>query len=89
MKKVISILIILAICIWLFVITSINLGITRSGRVVSHLQNEVSLKEARNQYEEVEIARLSSPQVVITFAREQLGLVEAQPHEVVVLEGVK
>lgn len=89
MKKGLPILIVLAICLWLFLITSVNLGITRSGRVVSQLQNEVALKEARNQYEEIEIARLSSPQVVITFAREQLGLVEAQPHEVVLLEGVK
>ena len=89
MKKGFGILIVLAVCIWLFVITSINLGITRSGRMVSRLQSEVSLKEARNQYEELEIARLSSPQTVITFAREQLGLVESKPHEVVILEGKK
>ena len=89
MKKGFLILIIMGVCVWLFAITSINLSITRSGRLVSRLQNEVSLKEARNQYEEVEITRLSSPQTVLLFAREQLGLVEAKPHEVVVLEGVK
>lgn len=89
MKKGIFILLLIAGCIWLFVITSINLGITRSGRMVSRLQSEVSLKEARNQYEELEIARLSSPQTVITYAKEKLGLTEAKPHEVVILEGKK
>ena len=89
MKKGFLILIILGVCVWLFAITSINLSITRSGRVVSRLQNEVALKEARNQYEEVEITRLSSPQTVLLFAREKLGLVESKPHEVVVLEGIK
>ncbi len=89
MKKGILILIVAGVGVWLFLITSINLGVLRSGRQVSQLQNEVSIKEARNQYEEVEIARLSSPQRVITFAREQLGLVEEKPHEVVVLEETK
>lgn len=89
MKKRMWILIFIGIGVWLFLITSINLGVLRSGRQVSQLQNEVAIKEARNQYEEVEIDRLSSPQVIISFAQEQLGLVEAKPHEVVLLGETK
>ena len=69
-----------------FIITFIHVGIIRSGRVVSKLQQEVSVKEARNQYEQLEIARLSGPQVITTFAAEELGLVQAKPHEIFVLE---
>ncbi len=71
---------------WAFLITFIHTGVIRSGRVVSKLQQEVNVKEARNQYEELEIARLSSPQTVTVYAAEKLGLVEAKPHEIIVLE---
>lgn len=84
MKKQLGIFLI--IVVWLFIITSIHLGIIRSGRMVSKLQQEVDIKEARNQYEQLEISRLSGPQQITTFAAEHLGLVEAQPHEVIVLE---
>ena len=84
MKKQMGIF--LLIIIFLFIITSIHLGIARSGRIVSQVQQEVSIKQARNQYEQLEIARLSAPQRVIDFATEHLGLVEAKPHEVIVLE---
>ncbi len=86
MKKGYILLICLLLGGWLFLITSINLGVLRSGRQVSKLQNEVAIKEARNQYEEVEIARLSSPQAIIDFAQEKLGMVEEKPHEVILLE---
>ncbi len=89
MKKGYIVLLCLLLGGWLFLITSVNLGVLRSGRQVSKLQTEVAIKEARNQYEEVEIARMSSPQSVIRFAQEELGLVEAKPHEVVLLEGTK
>ena len=45
--------------LWLFLITVIHIGISRSGRVITQLQNDVSIKEARNQYLKLEIARLS------------------------------
>ena len=67
-------------------VTFIHVGIIRSGRVVSKLQQEVAIKEARNQYEQLEIARLSSPQEITTYAAEHLGLVQAKPHEIFVLE---
>lgn len=79
-------LILIISCIVGFIITFIHVGIIRSGRVVSKLQQEVAVKEARNQYEQLEIDRLSSPQEITTFATEKLGLVEAKPHEVFVLE---
>lgn len=79
-------LILIISCTVGFLITFIHVGIIRSGRVVSKLQQEVSIKEARNQYEQLEIARLSSPQEITQFAAEQLGLVQAKPHEIFVLE---
>lgn len=73
-------------CIVGFIVTFIHVGIIRSGRVVSKLQQEVAVKEARNQYEQLEIARLSGPQEITSFATEKLGLVQAKPHEIFVLE---
>ena len=79
-------LILIVSCVIGFIITFIHVGIIRSGRVVSKLQQEVAIKEARNQYEQLEIARLCGPQVITTYATEQLGLVQAKPHEIFVLE---
>ncbi len=79
-------LILIVACAVGFMITFIHVGIIRSGRVVSKLQQEVAIKEARNQYEQLEIARLSGPQEITTYATEQLGLVQAKPHEVFILE---
>ena len=81
-----NVLFLILFCIWAFLITVIHTGVTRSGRVVSKLQQEVAVKEARNQYEELEISRLSSPQTVTAYAVQELGLVQAKPHEVIVLE---
>jgi len=71
---------------WFFLITAVHVGVTRSGRVVSKLQQEVEIKEARNQYEQLEISRLSSPEEVTSYAQEHLGMVQAKPHEVIVLD---
>ena len=79
-------LILVISCVIGFIVTFIHVGIIRSGRVVSKLQQEVDIKQARNQYEQLEIARLSGPQVIISYATEQLGLVQAKPHEIFVLE---
>lgn len=83
MKKQLFFLFLLVL--WWFVIASVHVGITRSGRVVSKLQREVAIKEARNQYEKLEISRLSGPEVIIDFATDHLGMVPAKPHEVYVL----
>lgn len=63
-----------------------RIEINRSGRAISQLQNEVEIKEARNQYLELEISRLSGPQHVTAFAQDQLGLVPAKPHEIIILD---
>lgn len=84
MKK--QLLILLIFCVWAFIITFIHIGVISSGRIVSQLQREVAIKEARNQYEELEIARLSGPEVITSFAARELGMVEAKPHEVFILE---
>ena len=84
MKK--QLLALLIFCVWAFITTFIHVGVIRIGRIVSQLQQEVAIKEARNQYEQLEIARLSGPQIITTFAAEHLGLVPAKPHEIFVLE---
>lgn len=76
----------LIFCVWAFIITFIHINVIRSGRIVSQLQREVDIKEARNQYEELEIARLGGPEIITTFAQEKLGLTQIKPHEVFVLE---
>lgn len=82
MKKLIGLL---ALCAFFFLITFIHVAINRSGRNVSRLQRSVEIKEARNQYLELEILRLSGPQVIIPYAKEHLGLTEPEPHKIVVL----
>lgn len=74
---------------WLFLITVVHVGVIRSGRVVSKLQQEVEIKEARNQYEQLEISRLSSPEIVTSYAQTHLGMVQAKPHEIIVLDEQK
>lgn len=83
MKKLIGLL---ALCTFFFFITFIHVAINRSGRNVSRLQRSVEMKEARNQFLALEILRLSGPQVVIPYAQEKLGLVEIEPHKIIVLE---
>ncbi len=77
-------LIILAV--FLFGVAVMRNEINRSGRSISQLQNEVEIKEARNQYLQLEISRLSSPGNMIRLAEEKLGMVPAKPHEIVILE---
>lgn len=67
-------------------VVAMRIEINRSGRAISQLQNEVEIKEARNQYLELEISRLSGPQHVTAFAQDQLGLVPAKPHEIIILD---
>ena len=82
MKKLIGLLILFT---FVFLVTFIHVAINRSGRIVSRLQRDVENKEARNQFLELEILRLSSPQVVIPYAKENLDLQEAQPQKIIVL----
>ena len=77
MKIFLAVIVIIS---WFFLITVVHVGMLRSGRIVSKLQ------EARNQYEQLEISRLSSPEEVTTYAQEQLGFVQAKPHEIIVLD---
>ncbi|WP_428073215.1 cell division protein FtsL [Candidatus Avelusimicrobium aviculae] len=63
-----------------------RMEINRSGREISKLQNHVEVQEARNQYVQLEIARLESPAHVSALAQEKLGMQFTKPHNVVVLE---
>ena len=59
--------------------------INRSGRTIRQLQNEVEVKEARNQYLKLEILRLSGPETILQQADEKLHMAPIAPHRVVVL----
>ena len=74
------------LCLFGFGVAVMRIEINRSGRTISQLQNEVEIKEARNQYLQLEISRLSSPENITQLAREKLGLVPAKPHEIIVLD---
>ncbi len=64
----------------------IRIEVNRSGREIGRLQNEVEIKEARNQYLNLEILRLSSPEAVTRQAHEKFGFEPIKPHRVVVLD---
>lgn len=74
------------LCLFGFGVAVMRIEINRSGRTIGQLQNEVEIKEARNQYLQLEISRLSSPENITRIAREKLGLVPAKPHEIIILE---
>jgi len=57
-----------------FLLAVERVEILRYGVRVSALQQEVALKEARNQYMRFNIAGLSGPDVVYKEAQEKLGL---------------
>ncbi len=85
--RVLGVVILLAL--FSFGIVVMRIEINRSGRAISQAQNEVEIKEARNQYLKLEILRLSSPENISRLAQEKLGLVPVKPHEVVVLDQPK
>ena len=64
----------------------IRIEVNRSGREIGRLQNEVEVKEARNQYLNLEILRLSSPEAVSRKTKEKFGFEPVKPHHVVVLD---
>ena len=74
------------LCLFGFGVAWMRIEINRSGRTIGQLQNEVDIKEARNQYLELEISRLSSPENISRLAQEKIGLVQQAPHHVVVLK---
>ncbi len=74
------------IIIFAFGIVMMRIEINRSGRAIGKLQTEVEIKEARNQYLELENTRLSGPIPVGQMAQEQLKLRRTPPQNIVVLE---
>lgn len=78
---------------WVFIISVFALGvvmmrieINRSGRIIGKLHHEVEIKEARNQYLQLEAARLAGPDAVRRAAQEKLHLQRTPPQHIVVLE---
>ncbi|MBR4355220.1 MAG: septum formation initiator family protein [Elusimicrobiaceae bacterium] len=74
------------IAILAFLVVWVRTEVDRSGRAIGKLQNEVEVKEARNQYLKLEILRLSNPQTISQQAKEQFGFVPLHPSRVVVLD---
>ncbi len=78
--------IVFAISVFAFGVVMMRIEINRSGREIGQLQNEVDIKRARNQYLELEVIRLQSPQTVQQMAQEKLHLRRTPPQNVVILE---
>ena len=78
--------IVFLICLFGFGVAWMRIEINRSGRTIGELQKEVDVKEARNQYLELEISRLSSPENISRLAYEKLGMVPQEPHQITVLK---
>lgn len=69
-----------------FGVVWLRIEVNRSGRTIGQLQNEVNIKEARNQYLKLEILRLSNPQRIFQQAEENFGLTPIHPTRVIVLD---
>ena len=67
-------------------ITIMRTEVNRSGRAIGKLQNEIEIKEARNQYLKLEMLRLSGPSTVQPLAQEKLHLRRTPPQQIVILE---
>ncbi|MBO7237715.1 MAG: cell division protein FtsL [Elusimicrobiaceae bacterium] len=67
-------------------VTMMRTEVNRSGRAIGKLQNEVEIKEARNQYLKLEIARLSGPETIQEIAQDKLHLRRTPPQQVIILE---
>ena len=78
--------IVFLICLFGFGVAWMRVEINRSGRTIGELREEVAVKEANNQYLELEISRLSSPENVSRVAKEKLGMVQQEPHQIIVLK---
>ncbi len=78
--------IIFLVAVLAFGVVWIRIEVNRSGRTIGQLQNEVDIKEARNQYLKLEILRLSNPDTISRQAKEKFGLEPIAPTRVIVLD---
>ncbi len=67
-------------------VVAIRSEINRSGRAIGKLHNEVEIKEARNQYLQLEMQRLSGPEAITQLAQEKLNLRRTPPGQIVMLK---
>lgn len=74
------------ISVFAFGVVMMRIEINRSGRAIGKLQAEVEIKQARNQYLELESARLSGPEELGRTAGQKLGLRRTPPQNVIILE---
>lgn len=78
--------IVFLISIFAFGVVMMRMEINRSGRAIGKLQNEVEVKEARNQYLKLECTRLEGPENLRRAAQEKLNLRRTPPQRVIVLD---
>ena len=74
------------ISIFAFGVVLMRIEVNRSGRIIGKLQTEVEVKEARNQYLQLEAARLSGPEVVRQVATDKLHLRQTPPQNIITLD---
>lgn len=86
MNNRVTIILLIGFFAFSFLVVVVRNEINRSGRTVSALQNEVEIKEARNQYLQLEISRMQSPENITKLAEEKLKLKTIKPHKVIILE---
>lgn len=86
MNNRVTIILLIGFFAFSFLVVVVRNEINRSGRTVSALQNEVEIKEARNQYLQLEISRMQSPENITKLAEEKLKLKPIKPHKVIILE---
>lgn len=78
--------IVFLVSIFAFGVVMMRIEINRSGRNIGQLQQEVEVKEARNQYLKLETDRLSSPQLIEQIAKDKLDLQRTKPQHIVNLD---
>lgn len=83
MKRLLSI--ILVIGFLFFLLSFLRIQKEKSGQRIAMLMEEISFKEARNQYISYKVGIYTGPQAVIEKAKEQ-GLIVIEPNRVIILE---
>lgn len=74
------------ISLFLFIVVMMRIEIYRSGHTIGKLQQELEIKQARNQYLELEATRLSGPMTIRQIAQDKLNLRTTPPQQIMVLD---
>ena len=83
MKKLLSIVVIVGL--FFFILSFLRVQKEKSGQHIALLMEDISFKEARNQYIAYQVGIYTGPQAVIEKAQGQ-GFIAIEPSKVIVLE---